>query len=65
MKDRITQADAARYLRIPYEVLRRMRIKGRAPKHIILGSRAYYTIEDLDEFVLENTVSPTEESGNG
>ena len=60
MQNRMNEPAASRYLKIPVQVLRRMRREKRAPTHIVINNRPYYDSVDLDEFIKSVRVEPEE-----
>lgn len=57
----LTQAEAARTLRLSPRTLERHRLTGTGPKFIKLGRRVLYRRADLDAWTASNTYSSTSE----
>jgi excisionase family DNA binding protein len=53
MAELLTISEAAAYLKVPVETLRKWRTLGRGPKGIKLGRHLRYRTEDIDQWVKE------------
>jgi len=58
MSELLTEAEAAVYLRVKKETLRKWRWQDRGPKYVRVQGRIVYNRADLEQFVQSNTVSP-------
>lgn len=56
MDVRLNEPEAAEYMKLPWRTVRRLRVEGTGPKHIIVNRRPYYEREDLDKFLESVTV---------
>ena len=50
----LTEPEAAKWLRISYPYLRRLRADNRAPTHVSIGRRVLYRVEDLQAFLQDS-----------
>ncbi len=51
MAELLTISEAAAYLKIPVETLRKWRAQGRGPKAIKLGRHLRYRQDDVDQWI--------------
>ncbi|WP_363800067.1 helix-turn-helix domain-containing protein [Lysobacter firmicutimachus] len=54
--DRMKVEQAAKYLGLAEQTLSNMRIQGRGPRYLKLGSRVFYTRADLDQYLRASIV---------
>lgn len=63
--DLLTTAEAARFLRIQPQTLRRWRCEGRGPRFIKLGgNRCLYRRSDVNEFLSERLFDSTDDEAS-
>jgi len=55
----ITETEASKRLNLPPSVLRALRRKGQAPRHLVLLRVVRYDTEDLDAWVLSQMSAPS------
>lgn len=57
--ENMTTEEAAEYLRVSNDWLRRLRSQGKGPRYAKLGNKVVYRKADLDAFVNANVVTPS------
>lgn len=60
-KQMLNETQAAEMLGLKVNTMRIRRLKKKAPIYFKIGSRVYYDIKDLQEFIESGRVMPTEE----
>jgi excisionase family DNA binding protein len=65
MSPLLTQAEAARFLRLSERTLERLRVSGGGPKYVKIGRRVFYRQQDLEAWVADHLVGSTSEAEVG
>ncbi len=60
MRERISVGGAARHLGLSASTLNKMRMEGRGPRYLKIGSRVFYRLTDLDAYIEAAVIETTD-----